>query len=37
VAPNEWLKTSFLEQLVGAGAKVTIRDGEKTVQNLQIK
>jgi hypothetical protein len=37
VEPGEWYDPAFLTQLVGAAAKVTIRDGERTVQDLMIK
>jgi hypothetical protein len=37
VEPDEWLSPAFLESLVGAAVKVTVTDGQKTVQNLEIK
>ena len=36
VPPDDWQQTSFLEQLAAAAVKVTIRDGEKTMQSLRI-
>jgi hypothetical protein len=36
VMPSEWNDPRFLEQVALAGVKVTLRDGEKTVQDLQI-
>jgi hypothetical protein len=37
VEPDEWKSPAFLEQLVGAAVKVTIRDGERTVQDLRLR
>jgi hypothetical protein len=37
VEPDEWLSPAFLESVVGAAVKVTIVDGQKTVQDLEIK
>lgn len=34
--PDDWQQASFLEQLAAASVKVTIRDGEKTLQSLRI-
>lgn len=36
VEPNEFYAPSFLEPLVSSAAKVTITDGQKTVQDLRI-
>jgi len=37
VEPGEWYDPSFLAQLVPAAVGVTIRDGDRTVQDLRIK
>jgi hypothetical protein len=37
VQQNEWLQPEFLESLVAAAVPVTLRYGERTVQNLQIR
>jgi hypothetical protein len=37
VEPGEWYDPRFLAQLVGASARVMIRDGERTVQDLMIR
>jgi len=37
VEPDEWKRAEFLGQLVAAGVKVTIRDGERTVQDLRLR
>ena len=37
VEPGEWNDPAFLAQLVATSAKIAIRDGEKTVQDLMIK
>jgi len=37
VTPGEWLNPAFLAELVPASVVVTIGDGEKKVQNLQIR
>jgi hypothetical protein len=37
VEPGEWFDPAFLSQLVSAAVKVTVRDGEQTIQNLRIK
>ena len=37
VEPDEWKRAEFLGQLVTAGVKVTIRDGERTVQDLRLR
>ena len=37
VEPGEWFDPAFLSQLVPAAVKVTVRDGEQTIQNLRIK
>lgn len=37
VEPGEWFDPAFLAQLVGGAAKVVIRDGERTTQDLMIK
>jgi hypothetical protein len=34
--PEDWQQASFLEQLAAASVKVTIRDGEKTTQDIKI-
>jgi len=36
VDAGDWLRRGFLESIAGASTKVTIADGGKTVQNLQI-
>ena len=35
--PNDWQDASFLEQVAPAAVKVTIREGEKKVQDLRIR
>jgi len=35
--PLEWQTVEFLEQVAGAGVKVTIGEGEKRVQDLRVK
>jgi hypothetical protein len=35
--PSEWQDAGFLEQVVPAALKVSIREGEKKVQNLRIR
>jgi hypothetical protein len=35
--PLEWQTAEFLEQVAGAGVKVTISEGEKRVQDLRVK
>jgi len=37
VEPDEWKRAEFLGQLVRGGVKVTIRDGERTVQDLRLR
>jgi hypothetical protein len=37
VEPGEWYDPAFLAQLVGGAAKVVIRNGERTTQDLMIK
>ena len=37
VEPGQWYNPAFLAELVGAAARVTIRDGARTVQDLMIK
>jgi hypothetical protein len=37
VEPGEWFDPAFLSQLVGAAIKVTVREGEPTLQDLRIK
>ena len=37
VEPGEWYDPKFLEGLVATSAKVVVRDGVKTVQDLMIK
>jgi hypothetical protein len=36
VDPREWQTSSFLDQVMASGVKVTLRDGEKTRQDLRI-
>ena len=36
VQPGEWRDPAFLEQLVAAAIKITLRDGEKTIQDIKI-
>ncbi len=36
VDAGDWLRRGFLDSIAGASTKVTITDGGKTVQNLQI-
>src|SRR4029434_4859803 len=36
VEPGAWFDPSFLQQIDAASTRVTIGDGEKKVQNLQI-
>jgi hypothetical protein len=35
--PIDWQAASFLEQVAPAGYKVVVREGEKIVQDLQIR
>jgi hypothetical protein len=35
--PLEWQAAEFLEQVAGAGVKVTIAEGEKKIQDLRIR
>ena len=37
VEPDEWQQASFLSDLVRAAVRVTIRDGERTVQDVRIR
>ncbi len=37
VEPGEWYDPAFLAQLVPAAARVSVRDGARTVQDLMIK
>jgi hypothetical protein len=37
VEPNEWQDPAFLEQLVPGAFKVTLADGGRVIQDLQIK
>jgi hypothetical protein len=37
VEPGEWYDPAFLRQLVPSAVKVTIRDGEQTVQDVRIR
>ena len=34
--PGEWNDPTLLEQLVGSGVKVQLRDGQMTTQNFKI-
>jgi hypothetical protein len=35
--PGSWFDPGFLQQLDAVGVRVTAHDGEKKVQNLQVK
>jgi len=37
VEPGEWYDPAFLAKLIATSAKVTVKDGAKTVQDLMIK
>jgi uncharacterized protein (DUF2141 family) len=37
VEADEWKSATFLDQLIGAAVKVTIRDGERTFQDLRLR
>ena len=37
IEPGEWYDPAFLAQLIATSAKVAVRDGQKTVQDLMIK
>ncbi len=37
VEPGEWFDPAFLSPLVSAAVKVTVREGEQTIQDLRIK
>jgi hypothetical protein len=37
IEPGEWYDPAFLAQLLPAAIRVTVRDGEQTVQDLRIK
>jgi hypothetical protein len=36
VEPGEWFDPNFLEQLVNASITITLRDGEKKVQDIKV-
>jgi hypothetical protein len=37
VAPNEWLDSGFLEEVVSAAIRLSVGPGEQKVQALQIR
>jgi hypothetical protein len=35
--PLEWYTSEFMEQVTGAAIKITLKDGEKTIQELRVR